>query len=68
MSEMKLLEWLFVDSTRRPPRDHTCAPSLVPTMAVPAPPIAEVTYTGLPHSVYVAPVIRPFASIDVLLP
>jgi hypothetical protein len=40
----------------------------VPTIAVPAPPIAEVTYTGLPHSVSVAPEIWPFASIGVLLP
>ena len=50
-----------------PTRPHLCAP-LVPTIAVPAPPIAEVTYTGLPHSVSVAPEIWPFASIGVLLP
>jgi hypothetical protein len=33
MSLVKLEEWLLVLSTRRPPREHGCAPSLVPTTA-----------------------------------
>ena len=43
MSAVKPEEWLFVLSTRSPPRLHACVPSRVPTMAVPAPPMADVT-------------------------
>ena len=41
--------------------DHTCAAWLLPTSAVPAPPIADVTYTGLPQSASAAPVTCPDA-------